>query len=316
MVDFTPWTEKYRPRTLDEIIGQEEVIKALKGFVKAGNMPHLLFAGPPGCGKTTAALALAHEFFGKELKGNFLELNASDDRGIQVVRGEIKDFARSLSLVKVPFKIIFLDEADALTNDAQNALRRTMELYSGVTRFILSCNYSSRIIEPIQSRTAVLRFRPLNKEEVKKLVDRVAQGENLIIKPNAYDALYYVSEGDMRRVINVLQGASMHTKEIDEEIIYKISARARQKEVKEMIELAMKKEFLKARQMLDKLILHYGLSGDDIVFQMHKEIIEMNIDEKKKAKMLSQLGEINFRIVEGANERIQVEAYLAYLGGL
>lgn len=151
-MDALPWTEKYRPKTLDDIIGQKEIVESLKAFVRQKNMPHLLFAGPAGIGKTTCTLSLAHDLFGDDYRGNVLEMNASDERGIDVVRGVIKDFARVLSMSGVPFKIIFLDEADALTPDAQHALRRTMELYSNTTRFILSANYSSKIIEPLQSR--------------------------------------------------------------------------------------------------------------------------------------------------------------------
>lgn len=173
--ELLPWTEKYRPRTLDEVAGQEEVIKSLKALVKKRNIPNLLFAGPPGVGKTTAMLAFAYDLFGKEIQGNVLSLNASDDRGIDIVRGAIKDFARSVALGDAPFKLIFLDEADALTAEAQHALRRTMETNATVTRFILSANYSSKIIDPIQSRCAVFRFLPLAEKDVKKMLEYVAK---------------------------------------------------------------------------------------------------------------------------------------------
>jgi len=309
-----PWTEKYRPKKLESVYGQSEILSSLKAFVKARNMPNLLFAGPPGVGKTTAALAMASELFGEELRGNFAELNASDERGIDVVRGRIKDFARSIALGDIPWKLIFLDESDSLTSEAQNALRRTMESTSGVTRFILSCNYSSRIIEPIQSRCAVFRFLPLSEEDVKRMAEHVAKEEGLKVEDAAFSALYYVSEGDMRRALNALQGASLHSKSITADLVHKIASRAKPKEVREMVEQALSGDFAKARENLDKLIIHYGLSGEDILNQVYREVPSLGIDEKKKVVLIDRIGEYNFRLVQGASERIQIEAMLAQFG--
>ncbi len=311
--ELLPWTEKYRPRTLADVAGQEEIIRTLRAFVKARNMPNMLFAGPPGVGKTTASIALAHELYGDSVKGNLLELNASDERGIDIVRGKIKDFARSVGMGDVQFKLIFLDEADALTPDAQHALRRTMELYSNVTRFILSCNYSSKIIEPIQSRTAIFRFLKLGEADVKRSLEHVAKSEGLKMDEDAFSALYYISEGDMRKAINVLQGAAIHSKHITRDMVYKISARAEPKEVREMMELSIDGKFGEARKKLEALIVNYGLSGEDIILQMYREVDGLKVDERKKVQLIDRIGEYNFRLVEGANERIQVEALLAQL---
>lgn len=313
MEDFTPWTEKYRPKKLQEIIGQKDIVSSLAGFVKSGNMPHLLFAGPPGCGKTTATLALARELYGDAISECLLEMNASDERGIEVVRGKIKDFARSIPLAKVPFKLIFLDEADSLTADAQNALRRTMEMYVSSTRFILGANYSSKIIEPIQSRCSVFRFRPLQDEEIQDMIKRIAEKEGLKVDDKAYGALKYVSDGDMRRAINSLQGASLHSKGITEEMVYKFSSRARPKEILEMMDLACEGKFKEARGKLHTLMVEYGLSGEDVLVQMYREIDNVKISERGKAELLDRIGEYNFRVVEGANEIIQLEACLAQL---
>ncbi len=315
MEDILPWTEKYRPKKLDEVSGQTETVISLKAFVEKKNMPNMLFAGPPGVGKTTCALALAKELYG-ELAGNFLELNASDERGIDVVRGRIKDFARSVSLGDAPFKLIFLDEGDALTTDAQQALRRTMEANSKVTRFIISANYSSRIIEPIQSRCAIFRFMPLTLEEVKKSLEKVVSAEGLKVSDSAYEAIFYVSEGDMRKSLNLLQGAAMHSKNIDEKLVHKISSRAMPKEIHGMVDLAIKGKFLESRENLDKLIISYGLSGEDILFQIYREIPKLEVDEKKRVALIEAVGESNFRLVQGANERIQLEALLAKLSCL
>ena len=164
------WTEKYRPKKFEEIIGQKEIVLRIKSLVEKKSLPHCLFAGPAGVGKTTLATIIAKELFDENWKPNFLELNASDDRGIGIIRNEIKNFARTMSLAKIPFKIIFLDECDSLTRDAQQALRRTMEQYSRSTRFILSCNFSSKLIDPIKSRCSIFRFKPLTKENVDEII--------------------------------------------------------------------------------------------------------------------------------------------------
>ncbi|MBI5228213.1 replication factor C small subunit [Candidatus Micrarchaeota archaeon] len=310
-IDILPWTEKYRPKKLDEVVGQLDAVSTLVAFVKSKNMPNLLFAGPPGVGKTTCAMALAHELYGDSLQGNFLELNASDERGIEVVRGRIKDFARAVSMGEAPFKLIFLDEGDALTTDAQQALRRTMESSSMVSRFIISANYSSRIIEPIQSRCAVFRFMPLKEKEVIAALEHVAKAEKLKIDEEAYKALFYVCEGDMRRALTILQSCAMQSNHIKAELVHKISAQATPKEVKEMMEFAVKGKFKEAREHLDKLIITYGLSGEDILMQVYREVPKLSIDEREKIKLIALVGEYNFRLVQGANERIQIEALLA-----
>ncbi len=186
-----------------------------------------------------------------------------------------------------------------------------MESNSSVTRFILSCNYSSKIIEPIQSRCAVFRFMPLLEADVHKMIDKVAKEEGLSLDAEAKNAVVYVSEGDMRKTLNVLQGASFHSKTIPSQLIYKINSRAKPKEVKDMVELAINGNFAKAREELDKLVINYGLSGEDILLQVYREIVNLEIPEDKKAVLIDRVGEYNFRLVEGANERIQIEAMLA-----
>jgi len=311
-----PWVEKYRPERLSQMIGQKDVAKRLESYVKNRNLPNLLFSGPAGVGKTTAAIALARELFGSSFNQNFLELNASDTRGIDVVRGEIKDFSRTLAFDS-GFKIIFLDESDALTADAQQALRRTMEKYTRTVRFVLSCNYSSRIIEPIQSRCVVFRFRPLTSKEVEERLLDIAKNEGLHLEDKAVKAIYYVSQGDLRKSINILQAASSLEKKIGEKVVFDVSSRARPEEVKEMIELALKGEFLKAREKLDFLLYEHGMSGEDVILQLYRELLEMPeavISTKAKIELVDIVGEYNFRLVEGASERIQLEALLAQFG--
>ncbi len=307
------WTEKYRPKSLDEIVGHKYIVEKLKSYVKNKNMPNLIFTGPPGTGKTACALALAYELYGENIKRNFLDLNASDARGIDVVRHNIKEFAATLPY-DAPFKIIFLDEADALTADAQNALRRIMEDYAENTRFILSCNLSSKIIPPIQSRCVVFRFKRLSKEEVIERLKYIAEKEGLEITDDAFEAIYDISEGDMRKAINLLQGAAMLNKKITYKEIYETSSLAQPEDVRSLIEFALNGNFLKAREKLDYLLFDQGVGGEEILNQIYKEITKIEgIDDYIKAKIIDRIGEIDFRLIEGASERIQLESLVAYL---
>jgi replication factor C small subunit len=307
------WTEKYRPTKLDEVIGQEAIISRLSAFVKVKNFPSMIFAGPAGVGKTTSAIAMAKELYGDVIAEAFLELNASDTRGIDVIRGKVKEFARTIPLSGGMVKIVFLDEADALTPEAQHALRRTMERYSATTRFILSANYSSKLIEPIQSRCIVLRFKHLTDEHMKEYISRVAGGEGLDVDGKATEALIYVSEGDLRKLTNVMQSAAATERKVTEAAVYDVAARARPKEIVAMLRYAVTGDFEKARTELNTLILSHGMSGEDILIQCYREALNMQIEQNLKLRLIGSIGECNFRIVEGANDRIQLEAMLAGL---
>jgi replication factor C small subunit len=306
------WVEKYRPRTLADVVGQEQTVERLRAYVKAQNIPHMMFAGPPGTGKTTSAIALAKDLYGEDWKGRFLELNASDERGIGVVRGKIKEFARVHTTNREGFKIIFLDEADALTHDAQSALRRTMERYTQTTRFVLSCNYSSKIIDPIQSRTAVFRFRPLTTDQIKGYIRKIATAEKVDITPDGVEALIFVAKGDLRKTVNTLQVAAALGEKIDADTIYKTTSTARPDEVKRLIETALDGDFMGARKRLDGLLIDYGLSGEDVIRQIHRSVFDLTIPDLQKVQLVDKVGEIEFRLVEGSNERIQIEALLAH----
>lgn len=308
-----PWVEKYRPKTLSEVIGQKHIVDRLKAFVSRSDFPSMIFAGTAGVGKTTCAIAMANDLYGKDIGGAFKELNASDARGIDVIRGEVKEFAKTLSLAKVPTKIIFLDEADSLTSDAQHALRRTMEKFARETRFILSANYASKLIEPIQSRCVVLRFKPLKEGEMRSYIERIVKGEGLDIDDKGIDALIYVSDGDLRKITNTLHGAAILNNVITDKSIYDIASKARPKEVVAMLRYALGGDFSKARDELNVLFLSYGMSGEDILVQCNKEALNLDVDEKLKLRLVSTIGDYNFRIVEGANEKIQLEAMIARL---
>ncbi len=309
--EFQPWLEKYRPQKLDQVIGQPQAVERMKAFLKGKNIPHMMLAGPAGVGKTTTILTLARELYGDAKDQCFMELNASDERGIDVVRGRVKDFARTLPISDVPYRLILLDEADSLTDDAQHALRRTMEKYSENTRFALSCNYSSKIIEPIQSRCAIFRFRPLQNDDVKKIVERIAASEKITLSEKALEALIYVADGDARRATNLLQGASAISKDVNEDDVLSLSSRARPKEIAEMLAAALKGNFTEARKQLDELMVKYGMSGEDVISQVYREVTALEISDAKKVEIVDHIGEYDFRISQGADPRIQLEAMIA-----
>ncbi len=308
-----PWVEKYRPNKLEDIIGQDQITNRLKKYVNEKSMPNLMFTGPAGVGKTTTALALAKSILGEYWRQNFLELNASDARGIDTVRNNIKNFCR-LKPVGTPFRIIFLDEVDNMTKDAQHALRREMEMYTKTSSFILSCNYSSKIIDPIQSRCAIFRFTPVKGHEVIERLKYIAKEEDLDYDEPAIDSLVYFAEGDVRKAINILQASSAVDEKITEDSIHNIVSKAKPQDINKMINVALTGEFMEARNILREIMIMQGTSGEDIVNQIYQNVSRMAMDEKIKKEtyiyLIESISETDFRIREGANPRIQLEALL------
>ncbi len=309
----TLWIEKHRPREFSEVQGQQHIVKRLESFVKQKNIPHCIFSGNPGTGKTTISLIIARKLHGENWHQNFLELNASDSRGIETVRTIIKDFCRTKAMGTDLPKIIFLDEADALTKDAQHSLRRMMEQYSETSRFLISCNFSSKIIDPIQSRCAIFRFRPLEREDIENILLKVAKLEQLTIDPDALESIIDVSEGDARKAENILQSCASLGQHITKKMVFEIASAAEPKEVIDVLMLALNKDFLKARSKLLDVMTNHGLSGIDIIKQIHKEIWNLPLSDREKVKLIEKCGETEFRIVEGSDEYLQLENFLAAL---
>lgn len=305
------WTEKYRPSKFSEVVGQGDIIKRVEALTNSLNIPHLLFAGPAGTGKSTLALIVVKTLFGKDWKENYLELNASDERGIQIVREKVKNFARTKSIGTVPFKVIFLDEADALTPEAQQALRRTMENYSATCRFILSCNYSSKIIDPIQSRCAIFRFKLLEKKDIEEYLKRIVENERLSISPESFEMIYEGSEGDCRRATNLIQSTASISPNITPQLVETIISGAKPKDIKVVLDYALSGDFLKSREKLLDVMLKESISGQDVIKSIQKEIWNLPIEPTIKVKLTEKTGEAEFRIVEGSDPFIQLQALLA-----
>ncbi|ODV90219.1 hypothetical protein CANCADRAFT_103062 [Tortispora caseinolytica NRRL Y-17796] len=308
-----PWVEKYRPRYLSEIVGNEETIERLKIIANDGNMPHLIISGMPGIGKTTSILALAHQLLGAKYKDAVLELNASDERGIDVVRNQIKSFARSkVNLDPGRHKIIILDEADSMTTGAQQALRRIMEIYSNTTRFAFACNQSNKIIEPLQSRCAILRYaKPTDKQVLTRLLE-IAKAENVSYTDAGLHALVFTAEGDMRQAINNMQSTWSGFGQITDENVMKIVDAPHPMQIRAMMVSALARRIDEA---LDKLaqIWQKGYSAVDIVSTMFKIGRLIPMRELDRLEVIREIGFVHMRVLEGVNSKLQISGLLCRL---
>ncbi len=305
------WSEKYRPKEFRHLAGQKKISERLQSFLDSKTLPHLLFAGPAGTGKTTSALIIAQSLFGTNWTKNFLELNASDERGIDVIRVKVKEFARTKAIGNVPFKMILLDEADNLTTDAQQALRRTMEKYTSTCRFILDCNYPSKIIDPIKSRCAVFSFTTVDEQSLKQYLKRIATNEVLNVSEDVFRAIFMVSEGDVRRATNLLQSSATLSKDVTLDSVYTMANFARPSEIVTVLTFCRDGSFVKARNLLFDVMNRYGLSAIDLVKQLQRRVFDLKLEDNKKLEIIKDVGEAEFRLVEGSDPSVQLEALLA-----
>ncbi|EWM20422.1 activator 1 37 kda subunit [Nannochloropsis gaditana] len=347
-----PWVEKYRPVTLNDVVGNTEAIDRLKVVAQDGNMPHMLLAGPPGTGKTSSIVCLSRELLGEEHLGAssllslpysrpckvftaafpfsfvlplpiptgaaVLELNASDERGIDVIRSRIKMFAqKKVVLPPGRHKVVILDEADSMTSAAQQALRRTMEIYSHTTRFALACNTSSKIIEPIQSRCAILRFSRLADEEILDRLRQICEAEHVGFSDDGLEAVIFTAEGDMRNAINNLQSTYSGFGYVNQANVFKVCDQPHPLLMKEVLDLCAGSGDLKAAQEKLLRVWNLGYSASDIVGTLFKVCRNHGtMNEGTKLNFIREIGMVHMRIAEGLNSRTQILGLLAKLCAL
>ncbi|KAJ3055953.1 hypothetical protein HK097_008662 [Rhizophlyctis rosea] len=305
-----PWVEKYRPTHLDELISHKDIISTISRFIDENRLPHLLFYGPPGTGKTSTILACARKLYGERYKSMILELNASDERGIDVVREQIKNFASTKKIFSSGFKLIILDEADAMTQVAQNALRRIIEKYTRNVRFCIICNYVGKIIPALQSRCTRFRFAPLKEDQIRTRLDYVIETEGINITEDGRKSLLRLSQGDMRRALNILQATHAAFPIVNEDAVYTCTGSPRPKDITTMASIMFDSDFASAYAAVQRLKTEKGLALSDIITELYNTVMAMELLPSCRVLLLDRMAEIEHRLSTGCTEKIQLAALI------
>ncbi|WVQ84219.1 hypothetical protein IAT38_006370 [Cryptococcus sp. DSM 104549] len=306
-----PWVEKYRPVSLDDVVSHKDITTTIEKFIEAGRLPHLLLYGPPGTGKTSTVLALARRLYGPPYKKHILELNASDDRGIDVVRDQIKNFAMTKVLFSKGFKLVILDEADMMTQAAQSALRRVIEQHTKNVRFCILCNYVNKITPAIQSRCTRFRFSPLPESEVQIKVDEVVEKENVNLTEDGREALLKLSRGDMRRALNVLQACHAAYDVVDETAVYNCTGNPHPRDIERVVQSMMADEFGTSYSLITSLKIEKGLALQDLIAGAYDFLDTVELPKQSRIYLLDHLGNTEHRLSVGGSEKMQLTALLA-----
>ncbi|XP_059146697.1 replication factor C subunit 5-like [Physella acuta] len=307
-----PWVEKYRPKQLDDLISHKDIINTIGKFVDDDRLPHLLFYGPPGTGKTSTILAVAKKIYSpKEFNSMVLELNASDDRGIGIVRGQILSFASTRTIFKKGFKLVILDEADAMTKDAQNALRRVIEKFTENTRFCIICNYLSKIIPALQSRCTRFRFGPLKQDQIIPRLEYVIAQESVKCNESGVKALVTLANGDMRKVLNILQSTSMAFDEVTEDNVYTCVGHPLRKDIENIVNWVLNENFTTAYKNIMNLKTQKGLALSDILTEVHSYVHRIDLPLHIRMQLLEKMADVEYRLAVGTSEKIQLSSLIA-----
>ena len=300
-----PWTEKYRPVGLSEVVAHKAIVDVINKFADGGQLPHLLFHGPPGTGKTSTILALAKELYGLNFSNMVLELNASDARGINVVRDEIQSFASTMRPFSTTFKLVIMDECDSMTKDAQFALRRIMEKYTQHTRFCLICNYASKVIPALQSRCTKFRFSPIASGDMLQRLRHIVNSENFSISDNSLATIQKLGEGDMRKTVNILQSVSLSASVVTDDAIHLITGHVGQLQVDELLRFLLNEPLQGTFEHFNRLKCTQNFALVDIVKPLSESLLTLHMAAGTRARLLRGLSDIEYSLSFACSEKNQ-----------